>query len=139
MAGLIRSTALSVSIVLLIVTGFSKPESPGEAVEKTYSTIHQGDVDTVWQRMSQADRTKFMSALGITAEQEAKQVLQEEFAKQTHHRVAIGKVQRDGDSATVVVTMFRDPEDANGETTTIKLSKEGGKWVLDDNSRRREG
>ena len=119
--------------MLLIVTGCSKSESPVDAVEKTYSAIQQGDADAVWQRMSQADRTKFMSALGVTAEQEAKQVLQEEFARQTHHRVTIGEIQRDGDSATVVATMFRTPEDSTGETTTIKLVKEEGRWVLDDN------
>lgn len=125
---------VSGALALLAVSGCSKSaDTPTAAVSETYDAIQKGDVDAVWQRMSQADRTKFITAIGAKEEGEAKQALSEAFASQAFHRFTIGDAKREGDTATVDVTAFKTPEDADGETQTINLVKENGKWVLNDN------
>ena len=133
MSGLLRLSVLTAAIAVLLGAGCSKPESPGEAVQNAYAASQQGDVDAVWQRMSEADHAKFMSGLGVTDEEDAKQALREEFAEQPHHHLTIGDIQTDGDSAIVTATMYRTPDDATGETATIRLIKENSRWVLNDN------
>ncbi len=134
MRQLIRSSLLSGAVVVLLFAGCSTPpESPSDAVQEVYSAIRQGDADTIWQRMSAADRTRFMSAVGVTDEKEAKLVIREGTVEQANIRVTIGETQIDGDLATVVITGYRNPEDTVGTTLTMKLIKEDGKWVANGN------
>jgi hypothetical protein len=131
---LARITVLSSAAVVLMTSGCSKStDTPTAAVSETYDAIQKGDVDAVWQRMSQADRSKFTSALGVAEESEGTQALTEALAKQVFHRFTIAEAKRKGDAATVTVTAFKTDDDADGETRTIKLIKENGKWVLNDN------
>jgi hypothetical protein len=102
-------------------------------VSETCDAIQKGDVDTVWQRTSKADRAKFTSALGVSEEGEAKQTLSEALSRQTFHRFALGETKREGNTATVNLTTFKTENDADGETHAITLIQENGKWVLNGN------
>ena len=130
---------LTRTIVLLVVTaltmtGCSRPtETPSAAASEAYKAMLNGNTDTVWQSMSQADRSKFMTGVGVIDEDEAKLTLAKSFSDKAYHRITVGDAQVKGNTATVAVTAFKTEEDADGETRTIELIREDGRWVFDGN------
>jgi hypothetical protein len=79
-----RSTVLQALIVLCLSSAMLSgcamfSENPRKVVLNLYRGVETGDSDAVWSRMSKADRAKFMQAVGVATESEARKTLIESW------------------------------------------------------------
>ena len=112
-------------------TPSSKPKNnltPADAVTAHFKAVCDGDVDTIWSLMSQANKNELIKS-SENSEIEAKQMLKIGASMMKWDRIEIEQVTIHDDNATVIATIFKGAEDKKGFTSPCRLVKENGKWL----------
>jgi hypothetical protein len=134
-----KRAASIVCIALLVITvgaslgcgdggGGSSGMTPKEVADAYMQASLNGDVDTIWELMSEEDLA------GITKEEVSAQLSTLEGVQFDYE---LGEETIDGDTATVDITI-RVADEASGQneefTDKMDLVKEGGEWKVSINS-----
>ena len=109
----------------------SKPKNnltPADVVTAHFKAVCDGDVDTIWSLMSQANKNELIKS-SENSEIEAKQMLKIGASIMKWDRIKIENVTIHGDNATVISTIFKGAEDKKGFTSPCRLVKENDKWL----------
>lgn len=126
-----RSAGLAIILASVLLSGCATlPETPRSVTEHVFESIRKGNIDAVWNRMSNADKQGVMKDIG-GGEAEAKAALAKMYASPgaQFNFVRTKILDETADSATLAVTIYTLPYQRKDQTT-VHLVREDGKWLM---------